>query len=232
MSHDPATGPDLSAGLRAETAIGGRGVPVSALAEGARDPPVGSIRQDRRRLRRQGVPVGQGGHGVPVRRFGKGENTKEQMARAGGDGRVVLLGIAQERTRIGGRGRPRAKSMWRLRIWSGPGRWALSTTSISRCGPGLGRGVLEDHRLPPWPVYPAEWAQLGAAAMRTARHRLHLPGPRVRRLREPRLAAADLRPTRIQRGERLPLALAQAVRPLGFPLSFAPDRRWRHVLDN
>jgi len=70
MSHDPATGPDLSAGLRAETAIGGRGVPVSALAEGARDPPVGSIRQDRRRLRRQGVPVGQGGHGVPVRRFG------------------------------------------------------------------------------------------------------------------------------------------------------------------
>jgi hypothetical protein len=22
------------------------------------------------------------------------------------------------------------------------------------------------------------------------------------------------------------------VRPLGFPLSFAPDRRWRHVLDN
>ena len=166
-----------------------------------------------------------------VRRFGKGK-TKEQMARAGGDGRVVLLGIAQERTRIGGRGRPRAKSMWRLRIWSGPGRWALSTTSISRCGPGLGRGVLEDHRLPPWPVYPAEWAQLGAAAMRTARHRLHLPGPRVRRLREPRLAAADLRPTRIQRGEKLLWRWHKRVRPLGFPLSFAPDRRWRHVLDN
>jgi hypothetical protein len=158
--------------------------------------------------------------------------TKEQMARAGGDGRVVLLGIAQERTRIGGRGRPRAKSMWRLRIWSGPGRWALSTTSISRCGPGLGRGVLEDHRLPPWPVYPAECAQLGAAAMRTARHRLHLPGPRVRRLREPRLAAADLRPTRIQRGEKLLWRWHKRVRPVGFPLSFAPDRRWRHVLDN
>ena len=38
--------------------------------------------------------------------------------------------------------------------------------------------------------------------MGTARHRLHLPGPRVRRLREPHLAPADLRPTRIRRGEK------------------------------
>ena len=44
-------------------------------------------------------------HGVPVRRFAKGEN-KEQIARPlieaaereGGDGRVVLIGIAQEKT--------------------------------------------------------------------------------------------------------------------------------------
>ena len=71
--------------------------PVPALAEGVRDSAVGSVRQVRRRLRRQGVLVG---HGVPVRRFAKGEN-KEQIARAGGDGRVVLLGVAQEETRIG-----------------------------------------------------------------------------------------------------------------------------------
>jgi hypothetical protein len=46
-------------------------------------------------------------HGVPVRRFAKGEN-KEQIARPlieaaereGGDGRVVLIGIAQEKTSI------------------------------------------------------------------------------------------------------------------------------------
>ena len=38
MSHDPATGPDLSAGLRAETAIGGRGVPVSARRRGSGSP--------------------------------------------------------------------------------------------------------------------------------------------------------------------------------------------------
>ena len=44
-------------------------------------------------------------HGVPVRRFAKGEN-KEEIARPlieaaerdGGDGRVVLIGIAQEKT--------------------------------------------------------------------------------------------------------------------------------------
>ena len=46
-------------------------------------------------------------HGVPVRRFAKGEN-KEQIARPlieaaerdGGDGRVVLIGIAQEKTPV------------------------------------------------------------------------------------------------------------------------------------
>jgi hypothetical protein len=42
--------------------------PVPALAEGVRDSAVGSVRQVRRRLRRQGVLVGQGAHGVPVRR--------------------------------------------------------------------------------------------------------------------------------------------------------------------
>ena len=48
-------------------------------------------------------------NGIPVRRFAKGEN-KEQIARPlieaaereGGEGRVVLIGIAQERPRCGG----------------------------------------------------------------------------------------------------------------------------------
>ena len=46
-------------------------------------------------------------HGIPVRRFAKGEN-KEEIARPlieaaehdGGDGRVVLIGIAQEKTPV------------------------------------------------------------------------------------------------------------------------------------
>ena len=123
--------------------------PVPALAEGVRDSAVGSVRQVRRRLRRQGVLVGQGAHGVPVRRFAKGEN-KEQIARAGGNRRVVLLGIAQEETRIG-------------RSWKATGQehvahphteWARQMGFVNHfyfylVGPGLGWGVLVDHRLPP-----------------------------------------------------------------------------------
>ncbi|CCK61795.1 Conserved protein of unknown function (part1) [Mycobacterium canettii CIPT 140070010] len=93
---------------------------------------------------------------VPVRRFAKGEN-KEQIARPlieaaareGGDGRVVLIGIAQERPRSGARGRPRAKSMWHIRTWSGVGRWALSTTSTFICG--IPSGVARSGRPTPMP---------------------------------------------------------------------------------
>ena len=68
-------------------------------------------------------------NGVPVRRFGKGEN-KEEIARPlieaaereGGRGKVVLIGSPRRRPRCGGRGRPRAKSMWRIRTWSGVDR--------------------------------------------------------------------------------------------------------------
>ena len=87
-------------------AVGGRGVPVPVLAEGDQDPVLGGVRQDRRRLCRRGTSVGQGRRdaGAPVR---QGEN-KEEIARPlieaaerdGGDGRVVLIGIAQEKTPI------------------------------------------------------------------------------------------------------------------------------------
>ena len=49
--------------------VNGRGVPVSVLAERVRHSLVGGVRQDRRRLCRRGVPVGQGARcsGAPVR---------------------------------------------------------------------------------------------------------------------------------------------------------------------
>jgi hypothetical protein len=51
--------PDLSAGLRAEAAVRGWGVPVPVLAERARDSVMGGVRHDRRRIRRRGAAVGE-----------------------------------------------------------------------------------------------------------------------------------------------------------------------------
>ena len=156
---------------------------------------------------------------IPVRRFAKGEN-KEQIARPlieaaerdGGDGRVVLIGIAQEKT-----------PMWRS--WKAKGQehaahphmeWGRQmgfvNHFISTCG--IPTGAARFGRPTPTPlagVDLAQRAQLGAAAMRSARHRLHRPGQRVPQLRGPRGAAADLRPARLGRGEELVLALAEAA---------------------
>jgi hypothetical protein len=108
----------------------GGDVSVSALAEGIRDSVVGGVRQNRRRRCRAGVPVG---HGAPFAGLPRGEN-KEQIAwplieaaeKKAGEGRVVLIGIAQERPRCGGPGRSRARSTRCIRTWSGPaGRWFI-----------------------------------------------------------------------------------------------------------
>jgi hypothetical protein len=93
-------------------------------------------------------------NGIPVRRFAKGEN-KEQIARPlieaaareGGDGRVVLIGIARKRLRCGGRGRPRATSMRRIRTWRGPADGFRQSLLLLLVGSRLGWGVLEDQRL-------------------------------------------------------------------------------------
>ena len=125
---------------------------------------------------------------IPVRRFAKGEN-KEHIARPlieaaereGGDGRVVLIGIAQEKTPV-----------WRS--WKAKGQehaahphmeWGRQMGFVNHFyfylwGSRLGRGVLEDQRLCPVAgVDLAQRAHLGAAAVRSGRHRLHRPGQRL-----------------------------------------------------
>src|ERR1700739_3320092 len=78
-------GSDLSAGLRSEAAVGGRGVSVSVLAEGVRDPLFGGVREDRRRLRRRGAPLGQGARcpGAPVRQGGEQGGNRAAADRGG-----------------------------------------------------------------------------------------------------------------------------------------------------
>ena len=127
-------------------------------------------------------------NGIPVRRFAKGEN-KEEIARPlieaaereGGDGRVVLIGIAQEKT-----------PMWRS--WKAKGQehaahphmeWGRQMgfrqpLLLLPVGSRVGWGVLEDQRLRPWPVWiwlnGHTWAQRQCDS---GRHRLHRPGQRL-----------------------------------------------------
>jgi hypothetical protein len=114
---------------------------------------------------------GQGACGIPVSRFAKGEN-KEQIARPlietaerdGGDGKVVLIGGAQEKTPV-----------WRF--WNAKGQervahphmeWGRQMAFVNHfyfypVGSGLGWHVLEDQRLRPVAgVDLAQRAQLGA----------------------------------------------------------------------
>ena len=127
---------------------------------------------------------------IPVRRFAKGENKEEESPRPlieaaereGGDGRVVLIGIAQEKA-----------PMWRS--WKGKGQehaahphmeWGRQMGFVNHfyfylsAGSRLGRRVLEDQRLCPLAgVDLAQRAHLGAAAVCSGRHRLHRPGQRL-----------------------------------------------------
>ena len=115
-------------------------------------------------------------NGIPVRRFAKGEN-KEQIARPlieaaereGGDGRVVLIGIAQEKAPV-----------WRS--WKAKGQehaahphmeWGRQMALrqpllLLPVGSRVGWGVLEDQRLRAVAgVDLAQRAHLGAAAVRS-----------------------------------------------------------------
>src|SRR6266498_2507058 len=49
-------------------------------------------------------------------------------------------GWRRRRRRCGGRGRPRGRSIPRIRTWSGVGGWPSSTTSTSTCGTRSGVG--------------------------------------------------------------------------------------------
>jgi hypothetical protein len=81
-------------------------VPVPVLAEGIRDPSSAAFGKIGDAYVAE-VHRWATANGVPVRRFAKGEN-KEEIARPlidaaerdGGDGRVVLIGIAQEKTPV------------------------------------------------------------------------------------------------------------------------------------
>ena len=78
--YSPAKADELEAGLRSETAVGGRGVPVPVLAEGVRDTVVGGVRQDRRRLRRRGTA-----QRIPHRQVRSDRATGVHVPTPGGD---------------------------------------------------------------------------------------------------------------------------------------------------
>ncbi len=124
---------------------------------------------------------------IPIHYFAKGEN-KEQVARPlleaaarqGGDGRVVLVGIAQERA-----------SVWRS--WKAKGHqraahphmeWGRQMAFVNHfyflpVGPPVGRGVLEDQRLCALSgLVVAQRARVGQTPARAGGHRL--PGVRQR----------------------------------------------------
>jgi hypothetical protein len=93
-------------------------------------------------LRDRGASVGEGQrHPGSVHYFAKGEN-KEQVARPllevaaaeGGQGRVVLVGIAQERASVWRSWKARATSMRRIRTWSGADRWRSAPGGHHRLG--------------------------------------------------------------------------------------------------
>ena len=151
-------------------------------------------------------------NGIPVRRFAKGEN-KEQIARPlieaaereGGDGKVVLIGIAQEKT-----------PMWRS--WKAKGQehaahphmeWGRQMGFVNHFyfylwDPDWGGAFWKTNAYAPWPVWiwlnGHTWAQrqceragIGYAALDNG----------FRNCDDPQIAAEDLRPTGIRRGEEL-----------------------------
>jgi hypothetical protein len=124
-------------------------------------------------------------HGVPVYRFAKGEN-KEAVARPlieaaaaeGGDGKVVLIGIAQEKSpgvavlEGQGSGAPATPAHG-----VGPTDGLCQPLLFLPVGSRMGRGVLEDQCLCPVAgLGLAQRALLGAAPVRAGRDRLHGAG--------------------------------------------------------
>ena len=223
------------------------GVSVPALAAGVHDPVVGGVRQDRRRLRR---PRCTGG----PRRMGSRSSTsprgtyKEEIARPlieaaaaeGGDGRVVLIGIAQEKAPV-----------WRS--WKAKGQehaahphmeWGRQMAFVNHFyfylwDPEWGGAFWKTNAYAPYPIWiwlnGHEWAKrqcekagIGYTALDNGFRDCERPGS----------AAEDLRPARLGRGEELLLALAapaalpvhprRSARRLRLRAGVSPVRGLRH----
>src|SRR5205823_4749135 len=80
---------------------------------------------------------------IPVVHFKKGESKEaearpliEAAAKEGGDGKVVLIGIAQEKASVASvwRSWPSVRRGHAIRTWSGAARWPSSTTPTSTSG--------------------------------------------------------------------------------------------------
>ncbi len=107
---------------------------------------------------------------IPVRCFAKGEN-KEQIARPllqaavreGGDGKVVLVGIAQEKTPVWRSWKARAKSMWRIRMEWGRQMAFVNHFYFYLWDPEWGAAFWKTNAYAPWPVWiwlnGRSWAQ-------------------------------------------------------------------------
>jgi hypothetical protein len=154
----------------------------------------------------------------PVRRFAKGEN-KEQIARPlidtaerdGGDGRVVLIGIAQEKTPV----RRSCKAKCQEHAAHPNMEWGRQIAFVNHFyfylwDPERG-GASGNQRLRPVAgVAVAQRPHLGAdSASGSVSDMPH--GQRIPQPRRSRSAAADLRPARAGRGEELLLAVAAAA---------------------
>jgi hypothetical protein len=167
---------------------------------------------------------------IPIVYFAKGDN-KEEIARplidaaeaAGGDGRVVLIGIAQEKAPV-----------WRS--WKakgqqhaahpphgvGPADGVHQPLLLLPVGSGLGWRVLEDQRVCPVPDLDlAQRPHLGPTPVSSGGDRLHRPGQRVRLLQRPGAPATHLRPARPRGGEVVLLAVAA---PAASPFTVADMR--------
>ena len=159
-------------------------------------------------------------HGVPVRRFAKGESKEviarpliEAAEREGGDGRVVLIGIAQEKTPV-----------WRS--WKAKD---LRTRPASAHGVGPADGLREPCLLLPvgsrvgWDVLevqtPTRRGRYGSGGAPTPGRSASVTGPRsatppwttASASAPTRRSAADLRQARAGRAQELLLALAAAA---------------------
>jgi hypothetical protein len=105
---------------------------------------------------------------IPVIHFGKADNKEaarplmDAAEADGGDGRVALIGVAQEKAPVWRSRKVQGRCMPPIRTWSGVGRWHRQPFLLLPVGCGLGWGVLEDQRARPVAdLDPAQRAHLG-----------------------------------------------------------------------
>src|SRR2546427_9309281 len=155
-------------------------------------------------------------NGVPIRYFAKGDN-KEKIAEpllraaaaAGGDGKVVLIGIAQEKA-----------SAWRSWKKKGQEKAKAPTHGVGppdgfrqpllflSVGSRVGRGLLEDQRLCSLPdLAVAECPQLGTTPVGESRHPVRSARQLFSLVRQSGSSPAHLQPIECQCRAHLLLAL-------------------------